>query len=270
MICWHYCSNDTFLKIIESHSLWLTDSCSMNDSTDCKFIMGLIENYFNATPDTIRRKNLQNFFSLNCQQRRFLSCFSEDGDLLSQWCRYADNGQGVAIGFDFDKLNIPDNRILGGMNDVEIGLSQVIYDTKEQQHIINDLISKHEKMCDDLINKSIQQCDIMQYCQTIIGLSMIFKHYSFSEEKEHRLIYAPRETLAPDGFRQKKDKISPYFKFNFYITTKNGKQILCHDIISEITLGPKNTSCANDIQMFLNMYGYKEVKITKSQIPYVD
>jgi len=30
----------------------------------------------------------------------YIACFSEKGDLLSQWRAYADDGEGVAIGFD--------------------------------------------------------------------------------------------------------------------------------------------------------------------------
>jgi hypothetical protein len=34
------------------------------------------------------------------QRKMFLTCFSENGDLLSQWRAYGNNGDGVAIGFD--------------------------------------------------------------------------------------------------------------------------------------------------------------------------
>lgn len=37
-----------------------------------------------------------------------MACFSRDGDSVSQWNSYADNGRGIAIGFDeleFNRLN---------------------------------------------------------------------------------------------------------------------------------------------------------------------
>lgn len=34
----------------------------------------------------------------------YAACFSGESDLLSQWCEYADNGKGVAIGFNLKCL----------------------------------------------------------------------------------------------------------------------------------------------------------------------
>ena len=45
---------------------------------------------------------------VNSSSITFATCFSGSENLLSQWYRYADNGKGVAIGFDrkiLEKLN---------------------------------------------------------------------------------------------------------------------------------------------------------------------
>lgn len=272
MICWHYCSNDSFIKIIQSHTLWLTDSSTMNDSTECKIMIDRINEYFDATPETPRSKNMKRTILANCQDRRFLSCFSLDADLLSQWCKYADDGYGIAICFDFSKLHIPDKLLLGAMNNEQIGFSQVIYNQTAQRRIIKDLILEHEQMCDNLAKnpekQTIASSDILKCYQLLIGYSMVFKHPAFAEEKECRLIYAPYRDCKP-AYRSKKGNLSPYFAFPFAFKDDQGELTQCDDVIIEIKLGPRNTSRPEDIQKFLTENGYTNVKITKSQIPYV-
>lgn len=272
MICWHYCSNDSFAKIIQSHTLWLTDSYTMNDSTECRIMIDLINEYFDTTPETPRSKNIRRTILANCQDRRFLSCFSLDGDLLSQWCKYADDGCGIAICFDFSKLHIPDKLLLGAMNNNQIGFSQVIYDQTEQRQIIKDLISEHEQMCDSLVKNpekhKTASSDILKCYQLLIGYSMVFKHPAFAEEKECRLIYAPYRDCKP-AYRSRKGCLSPYFVFPFAFKNEDGQTERCDDVIIEIRLGPRNTSQTEDIQKFLTENGYTNVKITKSKIPYV-
>jgi hypothetical protein len=62
-------------------------------------------------------------------------CLSEDGDLLSQWRGYADDGRGVAIGFEssfFSNLidSMPD-RFKG----FDLLFAKVKYDLEEQQKV---------------------------------------------------------------------------------------------------------------------------------------
>lgn len=272
MICWHYCSNDSFAKIIQSHTLWLTDSSAMNDSTECKLMIDRINEYFDTTPETPRSKAMKQTLLLNCQGRRFLSCFSLEADLLSQWCRYADDGRGVAICFDFGKLHIPDKLLLGAMNDEQIGFSPVIYDPDEQRQIIKSLVSEHEQLCEDYIKYPEKyehsSPDVMKCYQMLIGYSMVFKHPGFAEEKECRLIYAPWRGPAP-AYHSKGGSLSPHFVFPFAFKNEHGQPEQCDDVIIEIRLGPRNTSQAEDIQKFLTENGYTNVKITKSKIPYV-
>lgn len=57
------------------------------------------------------------------QRSVYISCFSKESDILSQWRAYADNGKGVSIGFDLEKLVKEDNLLI----------SEIIYEDKVVQ-----------------------------------------------------------------------------------------------------------------------------------------
>ena len=59
-------------------------------------------------------------------------CFSEDGDDASQWDRYALNGNGVAVGFDTERLKSIDRT----------EFQRVCYDPDKQVDFINKVVSE--------------------------------------------------------------------------------------------------------------------------------
>ena len=136
---YHYCSLDTFLKIIKSSSIWLSDIQKSNDfremawfrqkyydfilnkynNTDDKNVKTICETIFSiAATDgyenfptwllpTVRHnmKEIRDtFFSL----RTYAFCLSELADSLGQWRGYADDGKGIAIGFSKEYLDAID------------------------------------------------------------------------------------------------------------------------------------------------------------------
>ena len=109
---YHYCSIETFFSIITTKKLWLTYSNNTNDYLENRWIDTSINDYvFQNINDKNRelfQKTLQNY-QIN-KVPPFICCFSEDGDMLSQWRAYANNGLGVSIGFNvkyfMESLNI--------------------------------------------------------------------------------------------------------------------------------------------------------------------
>lgn len=135
MIGYYYCSLDTFLNIVKNRQIYLYDPLKMNDSSEIIWhierlkkekenhndfesmcdIMEVITGFeftFDELISTLKSKG---------QNSIYISCFSKDSDILSQWRAYADDGKGVCIGFDLDKLAQKDN----------ILIRNVIYTNKE-------------------------------------------------------------------------------------------------------------------------------------------
>ena len=111
-IVYHYCSLEAFKSIIENKCLWLCDVEKSNDSAERVYFNNLmlqtvkqyLEQLDPATHKIERKRaalqQLQNALSTPQDELApVYSCsFSDNGDLLSQWRGYADDGYGVAIG----------------------------------------------------------------------------------------------------------------------------------------------------------------------------
>ena len=75
------------------------------------------------------RKYLEDFIARNGLSIYF--CVSKDKDVLSQWRSYANDGQGVAIGFDVDFIE----------KHYSLYGAEVIYDKEKQYDILSQKIS---------------------------------------------------------------------------------------------------------------------------------
>ena len=77
----------------------------------------LFKEYYNKIFSVPIKKNIDNYIKINKfltindllkekskKIKRYICCFSGDGDLLSQWRAYADDGKGISIGFKKSKI----------------------------------------------------------------------------------------------------------------------------------------------------------------------
>lgn len=108
--------------------LWLSDIEKSNDYQECmvcrEYVNKGIKEYLKNDKKAIKaweewyKVGIQTSF----QARTFGVCFSESKDQLSQWRGYAQNGMGMAIGFD---KNILDE--LNSINKYDIAFGKVLY-----------------------------------------------------------------------------------------------------------------------------------------------
>ena len=104
-----------------------------------------------------------------------------------------------------------------------------------------------------------------------------FKHYSFEEEKEFRIVYSPSienqefesnkhlddavKKLSKKDYRVSNNQIIPYYKFDF-ATDYNSL------LIPKIILGSKCKLRIDDTQEFLTSNGFESTKIELSESSY--
>jgi hypothetical protein len=95
---YHYCSNNTFLSIIKNKSVWLSDLTLSNDRLEGKWVRSLLVERCEAeSMHPVELERLLSAFDFGAERMGAAGfCMSEDGDLLSQWRGYADDGAGVA------------------------------------------------------------------------------------------------------------------------------------------------------------------------------
>lgn len=124
IILYHYCTMDTFMGVVRNKQLWMSDISRSNDYNELKILFPFIynkieEEYTKAEFDFIYKRRsgvtgikrlLQDVdellfsFEKNGNLTSFVVCFSEVGDLLSQWRGYANDGKGFALGLSYDEL----------------------------------------------------------------------------------------------------------------------------------------------------------------------
>ncbi|MCC9296426.1 DUF2971 domain-containing protein [Clostridium sp. MT-14] len=123
MIGYYYCSLSTFLNILKSKQIYLSDPLKMNDNLEIKWYLDRLndeksnENEFESVFNMMKmRSNIDFTFEelVKClnskgQMSIYICCFSKESDILSQWRAYAEGGKGVSIGFDLEKLKIVDS-----------------------------------------------------------------------------------------------------------------------------------------------------------------
>ena len=273
-IFYHYCSIDVLLSILKNDELRLSDIEKSNDYTERKWMINKIKDEFIqiASHKFERGKDkLINAFSQLEKEFEILGnvyacCFSTEGDLLSQWRAYAQNGYGVAIGFS--------GELLEKVNNCEYGIRflPVIYDTSKQ----TECGCFHAKRIYDLLLDG----DFLFHAMSEVFTNELanlcyYKNPTFSEEKEWRLCIA----LSPECRVTAKANYDPFIMSEIKLYS-NQKKIITYldlnygkvkkEIIKEIIFGPKCEISIKDMEQILYILGYpSNIVIKQSKSSYI-
>lgn len=254
---YHYCSTETFMNIMKSGNIRLSDSYQMNDYLENKWIDNILKKY-NTEDKYIGI--FKEYESEKSKIRPHIFCLSSEKDLLSQWRAYAANGKGISIGFDLKTLKSNEET-----NENSLFIAKCLYNEKKQEDIIKKIFDEYSK------NSSSTKNDIKEVVETLKLLSIIFKNPAFKEENEWRIIFMPEITdkytvkeiknrISKLDFRCTENKIISFFQLEFPMEydKKNDKLPL-----KEIVLGPKNLIEEFEIKFFLKNQGYNVGDVIK-------
>lgn len=313
-VIYHYTKFSTFEKIVKNSELQGTHLRYMNDSQELKHGLNYFEDCINkiAIEDSqytsissnqisrlltfLRRfiKNNRDFLDSDKKLiQSYATCFSINGDQLSQWRAYGK--EGCCIGFDAMAIKESFEKDLGIGNSM-VKLLRIIYNQDEQikiihkyiDFLINDFASiiNDEKIKDlnqDLpedindLEKRALVLIFQEYFSYFDQIVSCFKHYSFKEEEEIRLlyIYYPNNgELNPPktNVRLRADKyFIPYYVFS---TNGEGNSKNQKLPIKEIYLSPEYSSNFNEVvygvKILLKENGYdpETIIIKPSSSPY--
>ena len=303
-VLYHYCSVDTMLKIIQNSCIWLSDANKMNDKEELRYfacqmnelVSKLLDkhqrefdsNLINETRK-ILNKHISSIFSGSAyivrNSRHYICCFSENGDLLSQWRAYGNDGKGVAIGFNA--------RLLAKFSDLfYYDFIKVIYEIEKnlqiEKYMEENLVTVLSSAAKEN-NNIIEPEEFAAIEVPVLNERFAFKHPGFMEENEWRLYRIQNANFDEDEdfllrgafSKQKVDRflcsdlkfrctdrdLLSYFEMGF----KECKE----DIIKRIVIGPKCDINAMDLKILLRKYKYindvdsTSIEIKKSDIPYI-
>ncbi|MEA3476534.1 MAG: DUF2971 domain-containing protein [Candidatus Cloacimonadota bacterium] len=269
---YHYSNQAGLMGILKSKKIWATNILYFNDSMEFKYASQLIRREFrqifssndknkNAFYDLIDRSNILKEYEV------YVSSFSREKDLLSQWRAYCPKNDGYSIGFKFDELSKYSTQLSQSI------LLPCVYNQKDKKNIIDNLkqfvLSELINILELNKNSKSQIEDKLEslsntYTKMFLLVVSVLKDDSFSEEKEWRIIYfkSKKEDSTLINFRAGTSTIIPYVelelktKFRFFP-------------LSEIIIGPNQYKqlARESLKIYLNSLNLK-CKITSSRVPY--
>ncbi len=275
-IVYHYCSVETFRKIITNKELWLTNVTKSNDSKELQLV------FEKLTSELEQRTNIHNntredFVPLSMfaeflkgfkeiEQLFHVFCFSKDSDSLSQWSMYADNATGIAIGFNstyfsnLKKIN----------NDIDFG--QIKYSLNS----FSDTINQKLKQLTDMYKRCNKgdyswYLGFMHYViDDVLKMAYLYKDISFKQEHEYRIVYNSypcicdehtgntpsfTQTFNPNEITISSDtslgEIGHYVSRGKLVSYRPLRLKDFGSAIAEIVIGPKSMITVHDIEMLL-------------------
>ena len=186
----------------------------------------------------------------------YIFCLSSDGDTLSQWRAYSDDGSGVSIGF---KKEILDKLVA---NSLTFRLEPVEYYNE-------DMAKKKADDIRSLVQKDIDTADVSidlvdSFMKYLRSDDYLMKNPAFKEEAEWRLVFLPEDyeefmvckyNISSLQYRATKNNIVGFREIDF--------SQYKDEIIGEIILGPKcKINPHIDLQEFLYCSGFTRGNIT--------
>lgn len=231
----------------------------------------------------------------------FTASFTVHGDQLSQWRGYSRGSAGVSLGFDLTnsrKFTAPATPVV---------FAPCIYSDQVKDSLLRKLIASylkitlerameladmptvlrsieelekarpdqsHEQIRDDYLDRALRRANeqvpeaVNELAVSLLRVMALLKHSAFEEEQEWRYVF-PVFANMPNPpelkFRAKLGTLVPYFEFPLI-----GRDSTNSFQLREVILGPgsEDNLAINSTRAFLDSAGLKEVKLSRSRIPY--
>jgi hypothetical protein len=289
-VIYHYTNIDSALSILKNKIIWASCCDYFNDYSEItSTILGfkdfilLKEKNAKGTEKKHIEKMLSYYYTNPSEKKKqiFVTSFSKKHDLLSQWRGYADDGFGLAIGFDINTLGFEIIKSNTGIVNFDKYLIEVEYSEKEKESFFEYLYQYSivdgfwienkptfyniENALESIVDFNQEQIRMLNTFNILEGISPTFKDVGFFEENEWRIIrYAQVSSyineIAPIDFdiRSNGRAMIPFFNIPFSANT-----------VKEIVIGPKADykKIYYALKMIESKYEYS-YSIIPSKIPY--
>lgn len=271
---YHYTSIESCLAILQNSTFRMSNINYLNDSMEYFWIWET----FKRVCKELGKDPAQLEWVRGTYAADYVFCFCESSDFLPLWRSYADDGRGVALGFEVAE----DATGLFSRNSLRC--DRVIYDVNEQERLVRlqieklGLINPSDLDGSDEFNDSIQKNinDVFLHIN-LNWYAPLFKNPGFESEKEWRLIFShgPERLVAPKkspppysfGFRTGSTNIIPFVELP--ILPKDGGVLR----LRKIVFGPRNEVRADgagirELLKYKNM-NPDEIEFARSTISFV-
>ncbi|WP_026520067.1 DUF2971 domain-containing protein [Butyrivibrio sp. FCS006] len=321
-ILYHYTSLETLQAILQNKTIRLSDITKSNDSKEISLISSYIDDIYQAAYNAETAKIFIENVSAEEWQKQvagakkkwfendhngfsyYVCCFSKAEDLLSQWRGYADDGRGVAIGFDKEALeklinNYPPIKVVeveyneriqrGKVRDQADLLIKGIKEYIKSIYRGGEAIPLKQKMV-ELFDKSFNE---------VFKLAIEMKNSFFHEEKEMRLCFLVNNSrieksrplrsgpeviggtlyLELKEYEEEINKFAVLYPFKFFLKNNGissyvdlGFKKYCDkaggQLIRNVWLGPKCGATIDEIQRMFRQQRFGDIEVKKSRGSY--
>lgn len=268
---YHYTSAEGLLGILATKSIRATSIRYMNDTREFQLALALAEREIDARIPSNGPRYLRGMHSLLLDALRhthevdvFVTCFSENGDVLSQWRGYTPAGQGYSIGIASATLMASSGK------KAEHQLGACIYDSERAGTLIARIVNavvryaERERVHDSAHASRVHRESFHLFSQLLSLAGPRIKDPAFKEEAEWRLIAAATAFEQPGpSFRAGRSTLVPYYLFPF--AQDNGR-FGVREIIISPTADPKLSSQA--VGALLGSHRLSPVTVRSSSAPY--
>lgn len=231
-LIYHYTSPAGLLGILETRSIWLSDTQFLNDLSEVRYAAELVckqlEDVDQELMERIERNYLGDDLNLPLETFPYVASFCKSDDLLSMWRSYG--ADGVSIGFDracLDRLLSNSGEEWGSLSPEEIGKMRHAHFGIAGQLVDIEYLDKWT------INDKVVQ-EIRESDGKLSGFLAGIKNPAFREEREVRIIAFANSCTTPPQIRENNGRIVPYRPLVFPF-----------EAIRSITVGPGSLQSSN-------------------------
>lgn len=284
-LVYHYCDLHTFISIVRRGELWLSDISKSNDSMELDWAKRMfrreashvVREHIDLAPAGFDPAAATSYLaspSIGPGSQDFMRCyamcFSVQPDSLGQWRGYADDGAGVALGFDSSAFEAVHRR--GGSAAFEY--DSVIYDQVEARARVQ--LAFADVSIRQPTSSLVQ--DLQEREARLFLLAPFLKNPTFRGEQEKRLsiwiddrrLQETQATLESEygdlfqplglHFSDRDHDIVPHFRL----------QVDLSQLLRHVVLGPTCRAHRRDVLLLLSSCGVdpQGVRITRSLSSY--
>lgn len=269
-LAFRYANAETFLKMLESQELWFTDLRNMNDWDEYSagyriaknVIINEFPNHIQVLENISRDQMRDDFMMLICS-------LTSDGDCLSMWRGYGDNGKGAAVGYSTFEIENHHlfNRYLQKLSPIQgkAKFYPVIYSEEELKDQIRSYERRLFTLRDDIPQHMVHYILIFKsrmFGDLLTKLCTLYKNDFFKDEREIR------------GFIEINNVVDPYdmgkrntdFGDAHYHKISSSFQGI--PSIKEVVLGPLYEESDEYVRSKLDEMGLSGVNIRRSRGTY--
>lgn len=270
----HYTSQRGLLGIVSNEVLWATNIKFLNDEHEFQHALDLIREIIPTSKITpgmkeheahrgfiekllTRLEQLDNYTT----ESIFTLSFSSEIDLLSQWRGYCSDNKGYCLVYDVDGVF---EQAKAKYKDVH--LVDCVYRREEKEAKLRDLLNEHWGKYYKAEEGKPQKEVVEELAKEVMLLASYYKHPSFSEEKERRIVVNLDFSLNSNlKFREGQFSLVPYIELD-----------APRDYLKRICIGPTANKrlSKRSVEMFLEKtYGYPtsifgDLVVVYSETPY--